>query len=275
MGFAGDTFNTAWYARRLLGPGHRVGFVSAVGRDALSARMLDVIAGTGVETGSIARLPDRTVGAYLIELADGERSFTYWRDTSAARALADDPARLAAALDGAGVVLVSGITLAILPPAGRATLLAALAAARAAGTRIAFDSNIRPRLWPDASTMREAITAVAGVADIALPSFDDEAAAFGDANPAGVARRYAAAGASTVAVKNGAGPVTLLSDGGAPERLAAEPVAPVVDTTAAGDSFNAGFLAALMQGAPPADAARRAMALAARVVQARGALVPV
>ena len=100
MGFAGDTFNTAWYARRSLPEAWRVGYLSAVGRDAVSDRMLAFMTGAGIDTRAVARLPDRTVGLYMIELVKGERSFSYWRGQSAARALAADAARLAAALDG-------------------------------------------------------------------------------------------------------------------------------------------------------------------------------
>src|SRR5690606_9193773 len=137
----------------------------------------------GIEASHVGRDAQREIGLYLIALDHGERSFSYWRESSAARGLADDPAALAAALAGARIALLSGITLAILPEAGRRTLLAALGAARAAGVQVVFDPNPRPPLWPDAAAMRAGLLAGAAVADLVLPSLDDERALFGDATP--------------------------------------------------------------------------------------------
>ena len=273
QGFAGDTFNTAWYARQCLPADWAVDYGTCVGTDAVSDAMVAFIATQGIGTGAIRRVPDRTVGLYLISLKDGERSFSYWRGQSAARVLAEDSAWLAGVMDGRAVIHVSGITLAILPPEGRARLAAALAQARAGGALVAFDTNLRPRLWESPQAMKDGLTLGARVADVVLPSFDEETALFGDATPADTAARYAALGARVVAVKDGAGPLTLWA-GGAAQAVPAVPVAQVVDTTAAGDSFAGAFLAGLATGRPLADAAGAAMAVAARVIQARGALVP-
>lgn len=271
MGFAGDTMNTAWYLRRRLPGSWTVDYLSAVGTDGVSDRMVAFLADAGIGTGHVARRDDRTVGLYLIELADGERSFAYWRGESAARTLARDEPALATALDGAGLAYLSGITLAILPEADRARLLAALAAFRAAGGTVAFDPNLRPRLWPSGDAMCAAVMRAAVVADIVLPSFEDEARWFGDADPAATLARYGDAG--TVVVKDGAGPV-LWRAGAATGCHATRPVADVVDTTAAGDSFNAGYLAALLTGTDMEVAVAAGADLAARVIGGRGALVP-
>ena len=272
MGFAGDTFNTAWYIRRRLPADWAVDYVTAVGTDAASASMLAFMDSARIGTRHVARLPDATVGLYLIDLKDGERSFSYWRGQSAAKRLAEDEARLRAALAGADLAYLSGITLAILPPPDRARLLGALDDLRAQGGRVAFDPNLRPRLWPSRAAMTEAVTEAAGHADIALPSFEDDSAAFGDADPDSCARRYAALGASEVVVKNGAERMVALADG---TRQAHDPVPAreIVDTTAAGDSFNAAYLACRLGGGPVAEAMAAGAALAARVVSGRGALV--
>ena len=272
MGFAGDTFNTCWYARRLAGPELRVGYLTAVGDDEPSQRMEQFMREAGLEPEFTVR-SGGSVGLYMISLKDGERSFSYWRSTSAARTLADDLEGLPDMGDG-DVALVSGITLAILPEAGRTRLLEVLRDARARGVRVAFDPNIRPKLWESAEAMRHWVMAAAGVCDIALPSHEDEATHFGDPDAAATARRYAEAGASLVVVKDGAGPVMLLTPEGQ-DRVTPETVETVVDTTAAGDSFNAGFLVALLEGKPVTEAARAGCALSARVIAARGALVPV
>ena len=270
--FAGDTFNTAWYLARLR-PDWRVDYLSAVGEDGLSRRMLAFMDGAGIGTGGVRTVPGATVGLYMIELRDGERSFTYWRSDSAARRLAEDAGHLARTLEGAALAYLSGITLAILPPEGRRTLLAALAEARRGGTRVAFDPNIRPRLWTDADTMTGTIMEAAAQADIVLPSFEDDAAAFGDGEAEATLARYLAAGASEVVVKDGPNHVVASIAG---ERFEAmPPQARAVDTTAAGDSFNAGYLAARLAGQAPGDCLAEAAALAARVIGGRGALVPV
>jgi 2-dehydro-3-deoxygluconokinase len=272
LGFAGDTFNTAWYIRRALGSDWRVDYVTALGQDALSDQMVAFIGKAGIGTGFIQRLPDRTPGLYMINLTGAERSFSYWRDQSAALLLARDHGALQQALAGARLIYLSGITLAILEEPDRATLFYALDLARKSGSQIAFDSNLRPRLWTDKSTMCDAVMRCAAVADIAMPSFEDEATAFGDTDPGATAARYAGAGVPLVVVKNGAGPVLARTIQGTityvPPRISA-----AVDTTAAGDSFNAGFLAAHLGGMPLEQALASGSRVSGRVIGVRGALV--
>ncbi len=272
LGFAGDTLNTAWYARALLPAGWSVEYFTRLGGDPFSGRMLDFLADNGIGTEGIVRDPDRSVGLYAIELHDGERSFAYWRGQSAARHLADDRAALGAVIAGADAVYFSGITLAILAPAARAHLLSAVGAARAAGRLTVFDPNIRTRLWQDAAEMRAALTAAAAVSCIVLPSFDDEAAAFGDTGPDACAARWIAAGAAEVVVKNGGGPMTVATPSSR-EVIAVERARPV-DSTGAGDSFNGAFLAARLTGADPVAAARAGHAMSLRVIAQPGALIP-
>ncbi|WP_265501901.1 sugar kinase [Paracoccus beibuensis] len=273
LGVAGDTLNTAWYLRRLLGPDWQVAYLTRIGIGEFSQQMLDFLVAEGIDTADVRREPDREIGLYAISLRDGERSFAYWRDTSAARRLADDPAVLSGALDGCRLAYLSGITLAILPPEGRANLLAALRGAKAAGTTIVFDPNLRPRLWPDAATMCAAVQAAAGEADLVLPSFDDEAAFFGDTDPAATVARYLAAGAGQVVVKNGGGAMAFGGFEGNGEVADLAPETPL-DTTAAGDSFNAGYLAAWLSGTDCATAIVAGHALSRQVIRHRGALVP-
>ncbi len=271
-GFAGDTLNTAWYARALLPADWTVDYLTAIGNDPLSERMLRFIADAGIGTGAIRRHPSRVPGLYMIELQDGERSFTYWRDNSAARTLADDPAWLKGALADADVIYVSGITIGILDDAGRANLWTALSGARAKGRQVVFDPNLRPRLWPDGDAMCRATTETARLADIVLPSHDDEAQWFGDASVEATAERYLALGASEVLVKNG-GAEMVLAEGGTIRRLPAMERVKPVDTTGAGDSFNGGYLAARLTGAPAEQAVRRGHEIAMQVVGHPGALM--
>ena len=273
MGFAGDTLNTAWYLRRLLSTDWQIDYMTAVGTDAISGRMLDFLEGEGIGTGHIKRIDDKTIGLYYIQLKDGERSFAYWRSDSAARRMADDPAALEVALSGASLAYVSGISFAILPEAGRKVLLEALIKFRQAGGMVVFDPNLRPRLWENAEIMRHWITKAAGVSNLCLPSYEDEATWFGDSGPVETARRYQLAGAVQVVVKNGADAVMVSSAAGL-ESVAIEAASHVVDTTAAGDSFNAGYLAAHLSRHTHREAVQAGARLARHVISKRGALVP-
>lgn len=273
MGFAGDTLNTAWYLRRLLDAHWQIDYVTAIGSDGLSDRLIDFLDQEEIGTEYVQRLTDKTIGLYYITLKDGERSFTYWRNDSAARRLASDPARLEAALDGADIAYFSGITLAILPPADRLTLIETLSRFAGRGGRVVFDPNLRLRLWDNVETMRGWINRAIAISDLSLPSFDDEAAHYGDRNPEATAGRFRDTGAQRVIVKNGAGEITILDRDGSLEKLAVPPAPAIVDTTAAGDSFNAGFLAAELTGATIQQSVTAGALLAGRVIGERGALV--
>ncbi|MEF3048971.1 sugar kinase [Pseudotabrizicola sp. L79] len=273
LGFAGDTFNTAWYLARIR-PASSVSFLSAVGDDAISGQLRSAIVAGGIDDGQIRTLSGLTVGLYLISLKDGERSFSYWRGQSAARRLADDPSFLEQALKDADLIYFSGITLAILAPDARMRLMDAVRTARTAGKTIAFDPNLRPRLWSDTTEMTQTIMQAAAVSDIALPSFEDEAHWFGDTDPKATADRYAAQGVCTIIVKNGAEAV-YYSHGTESGLVPVPPLTAIVDTTAAGDSFNAAALAGLHEGKHITDCIAAACRLAGLVVQGRGALVPV
>lgn len=268
--FAGDSFNTLWYLRQIA-PDWQAGYVSRVGTDQMSRDMLGMFGRAGVDSDYVATDTARTVGLYIISLKDGERSFSYWRGQSAARHLADDPSWLAAALGDMDVVFFSGITLAILSPDARGTLLRTLAEARAGGATIVFDPNLRPRLWEDADTMRNGIMRGAGVSDIVLPSFDEEAEHFGDVDAAATCVRYLAQSASSVIVKNADGPVSY-HHCGAVGSVTPDAVPELVDTTSAGDGFNAGLLAGLGRFNGIEEAIAMGARLAGQVIGQKGAL---
>ena len=271
-GFAGDTFNTAWYAHACLPSDWSVDYFTAVGDDPMSEEMLAFMADAGIGTSYVRRIRGRTPGLYLINLKDGERTFSYWRDSSAARQLAVDADRLREAIEASDVIYFSGITLAILSHDGVETLLSELRRARAIGKLVVFDPNLRPRLWQSLDTMHATISEGARASTLVMPSFDDEAAHFGDPSISATIRRYRQLGAAMVVVKDGPNGVTIGTAAG--ETLVdAEAVQTVVDTTSAGDSFNGGFLAEYLQSKDPMAAARFAVKIAARVISEHGALV--
>jgi 2-dehydro-3-deoxygluconokinase len=275
--FGGDTLNTAVYMARLLDPAiANVAYVTGVGTDGMSAEMTAAWAREGIATGCVQRLPDRLPGIYLIETdPDGERRFHYWRRDSAARHWLEAPeaGKVLVELAGARMVYLSGISLAILAPADRELLIAALAQCRAAGGSVVFDNNYRPRLWESVEVARTVYGRVLAHADIALLTLDDEVALYGPLDPRAVIERTRALGVREVVVKCGAAPC-VIGTGQDIVEVAPEPVADVVDTTAAGDSFGAAYMAARLAGHDPAAAARAGHRLAGAVIRRRGAIIP-
>jgi 2-dehydro-3-deoxygluconokinase len=273
MGFAGDTLNTAWYARARLPQGWQVEYITALGDDLYSAEMRAFLDRADIGTGHIQTIPGRRPGLYMIHQAGGDRQFTYWRGQSAARAMADDKDALAAGLLGADLVYFSGISIAILAPRARGRLMRAVVRAREAGADVAFDPNERPALWTSPAIMASGLMAAASIADIVLPTFPDEAPVFGDTSPEATAERYLSNGAREVVVKNGAEAALVATRAGLRARVAPSPGATVVDATGAGDSFNGAYLAARAAGADPVEAARAAHGVARIVIGHKGALV--
>ncbi len=269
-GFAGDTFNTAWHMAQWLGPLAKVGMVTRLGQDSVSDAFAREMAEDGLVLSGVSRDSRREMGLYLITLNGVERSFHYWRETSAARNLADDALALASALKGVGLVHLSGITLAILSDTARGNLFHALGEFRSGGGIVAFDPNIRMRLWQSPAEMQQTVTQMLTLTDIALPSLDDEMSHFGDNDAACTIRRMAAAGVAEVIVKNGPGPVHFLHDGQVGE-LATPQASDIRDTTGAGDAFNAGYLAGRVLGADVGRSINAGQRLAATVLSHFGA----
>ncbi|MFW2589765.1 sugar kinase [Sagittula sp. SSi028] len=268
QGFAGDTFNTVWYLAGLR-PDVGCSYLTCVGTDALSDRFMTELAARGIDQRAVHRRADRTMGLYMISLQDGERSFSYWRENSAARMLAENAGRLRSAMAPADMVYFSGITLAILGPRSRLRLLDALSEARGRGVRVAFDPNLRPGLWENPEAMRHWVMLGAEASDIVLPSFQDEQVHFGDTDPQATLARYGSV--QGVVVKNGGGAIHYRWD--EQTGCVTPPQVNIIDTTAAGDSFNAGLFACLDKHMSMEDRLLQASAVAGQVIQSRGALV--
>lgn len=274
LSFGGDTFNTAVYLARA---GIEASYATALGDDPYSGALLALAAAENVNTDFVTRVPGRMPGLYLIETDDkGERKFFYWRDTSPARELfeLENWALLAEALLSARLVYFSGITLSLYSNTGIGRFLAALELARKQGVTVAFDGNFRPRGWKgDVARARTVFAEALKRVDIALPTFEDEAMLWGDANPEATVARLQAFGIGEIAVKNGQDNA-LVADKNGREFVPVGEVVKPVDTTAAGDSFNAAYLAARLKGEGPVAAVNAAHGLAAQVIQHRGAIMP-
>jgi len=270
-GFGGDTLNTAVYLARL---GVTVDYITALGDDPMSEEMVAGWQAEGVGTASVARLAGKLPGLYMISTdGKGERRFFHWRESAAARSLLDLPETesLLQSLASYDLVYLSAITLSIFAESGRGRLLAALRQARARGARIAFDTNFRARGWPDLDIARRVFREAFAASDIVLASTEDLVPLYAGESVEGLLAKIPG---GEVVLKL-AEPASLVSINGITTRIEAEPVpAPVVDTTAAGDSFAAAYLASRLTGAGPVEAARAGHRLAGVVVCHPGAIIP-
>ncbi|MDX3772965.1 sugar kinase [Chromatiaceae bacterium AAb-1] len=273
--FAGDVFNTAVYLKRTCETPVEVQFFTTVGTDLISDKLVRAAEQEKISTGLIFRTKIARPGLYMINTdAFGERSFVYWRDSSAAKQVMQSFARQGdySSLAGADMFYFSGITLAILSDEDRRQLFALVQKLKQDGSRIVFDPNYRPALWADADSARAAFTAAYKLADIALPGLDDHKVLFAASSTEQVVAQLQELGVPEIIVKDGKNGITGYAEQQAFSALA-HPVKTVVDTTAAGDSFNGGYLAARLGGIAPKHAVKFAARLAGFVVEHTGAIV--
>ena len=274
VAWGGDVVNTAVYLAR---QGATPELMTAMGVDAESTRIMAAWAAEGIAVGHVLRDPARTVGRYRITLDDaGQRTFAYDRARSAARAFFDhsEATRTFAWAAGADVLYLTGITLSIFGRDGRERIGALARRVRGRGGQVVFDPNYRPLSWTSAEAAWAAMSALGPAISLAMPSIEDQAALTGAATPEAAAAAWRELGADEVVVKLGSDGA-YASSAAASELVAAATPAQIVDTTAAGDAFNAGYIAArLVEGASMREAAERGAALAAEVIGWPGAIAP-
>ena len=274
MGCAGDTFNVAIYLARA---GVGAAFATALGDDPYSEAILALADAEGVSRELVLRVRGRLPALSVVDLdAAGARHRHEWRGEGPARELFELPdwGRLAAGLSKAKLVYFSGITLSLYSNTGIGRLLAVIEAIRAQGVKIAFDENFRPHGWRgDLPRARTVFMETLKRIDIALPAYDDEAVLWGDPSPQATVERLQAFGIGEIVVKNGPNSALVVA-GNASEFVPVPEVVVPIDSTAAGDSFNAAYIAARVLGRRPSEAAADAHRLAAQVIRHRGALMP-
>ena len=271
---AGDTFNVAVYLARA---GIDSAFATALGDDPYSEAILALAAAEGVASDLALRVRGRLPGLVVVDGDPaGKRNHYDWRGESPARELFELPdwSRVADGLMKAKLVYFSGITLSLYSNNGLGRFLAVIEVARQQGVKVAFDGNFRPRGWRgDLPRTRTVFMEALKRVDMALPAYDDEAVLWGDPSPEATVERLQAFGIGEIVVKNGPNSA-LVAAGDKSEFIPVPEVVVPVDPTAAGDGFNAAYIAARMTGKGPAEAAAAAHRLAAQVIRHRGALMP-
>lgn len=267
QGFGGDSSNFAIAAAR---QGARTGYLSAVGDDPYGRLLRELWTREGVDHHGVKTDTAAFTAIYFVTHGERGHDFHFFRAGSAASRMtpADLPhARIAAAK----VLHLSGISMAI-STAACDTGYAAIEAARAAGVRVSFDTNLRLKLW-SIDRARAVMTDVLRRCDIALPSYDDIAAITGLREPEALVDHCLQLGAGIVALKLGADGA-IVASASERHRIAPFPCTPV-DATGAGDTFGGAFVARLVAGDGLRDAGRYAAAAAALSTEGYGAVAPI
>ncbi len=273
LSYGGDTLNTAVYLARL---GVQADYVTALVDDSMSDWMVDQWRAEGVGCDLITRCANSVPGLYMIQTDEqGERSFLYWRDSAPAKRLFDDEAQARQLFDHLSQypwLYLSGITLSLYSDCALLRFMDLLARYCEQGGKVAFDGNYRPRLWQREVAAKEAFEALYRLSTIALPTLEDELLLFGDRNGEDVIRRLQSWGVAEIGLKMGGEGCLVVDDAGS--QLVPARQVTVIDTTAAGDSFNAAYIAARLEGLAPRQAAEAGHDLASVVIQHRGAVIP-
>lgn len=273
LSFAGDTYNTTIYMARL---GLSTHYVTMLGDDSYSKKILKILSDEHIGTQWIQTKAQRNPGLYMIRnQEDGEREFSYWRNAAPARELFSESSSVdiaVAQFSHLDCIYISGITLAIIGEQGRKHALSALRQLQEKGVKIAFDSNYRLRLWASQEEAQQATTDMMAIADIAMLTLDDESLLWGDDTLDGCVNRYPAIAARELILKCGARDIVIVSNNEL-TRVPVPFVTDIVDTTGAGDTFNAGYLAARLQGKTPEQSAEQGIKAAGIIIQHRGAIM--
>ncbi|MDN3702378.1 sugar kinase [Vibrio artabrorum] len=274
--FGGDTLNTALYLSRLTHTNIVTSYVTGLGKDPFSQAMLEAWNKEAINTSHVHISDKKLPGLYSISTSDdGERSFQYWRSDAAARywLLEQSEAAVIDTLSQYDLIYLSGVSLAILPEEALTKLVTVLTTCKAQGCQIAFDNNYRPALWKTPQQAQQAYQAILKLTDIAFLTYDDEEMLYGDKNEEQAIARTQAFGVNEIIIKRGGEACFVITQD---ERIEVAPqkVDNIVDTTAAGDSFSAGYLAKRLSGGSLLESAQMGHKLAGTVICFRGAIIP-
>lgn len=272
LSYAGDVLNTAVHLARL---GFTSSFITAIGVDPYSNMMIKSWAERGIDTSHVLRHPERIPGLYAVQRSpNGDRDFHYWRDQSAARAICSIPGweRCAEYACGASVFYFTGISLAILTAESRYQILAIAETVGKRGGFVIFDPNFRRKLWPDIEDARSWMERAARYANMVVPTDADDHELWSDATHSNSTKKWFEYGAQHVVLKCGEKGASWETPGGYFITSPAGHPRCIVDTTGAGDAFNAGLIAGLLENRTPQETLCYANQVAAETLSYHGAL---
>ena len=273
LGFAGDSFNTAIYLARL---GTAASYITRLGDDNYSDDIVSFLINEGIGTELIDQVAAERPGLYLINNFDnGEREFHYWRGQAAVKKLfsnAESQKHLFHSLQKFGYIYLTGITLAVIQPEARLALFKFLNQFKQQGGKIIYDSNYRPLLWKDLEETQTTAREILSLCDIAILTLEDEQLIWGENEIKDYLNFYRTFNISEVIIKRGAKP-TLALTSDINFEVEVPKVDNVTDTTAAGDSFNAGYLNARLAGDDIETSIIKGNHCASIVIQHKGAII--
>ncbi|OWY35836.1 sugar kinase [Herbaspirillum aquaticum] len=267
QGFGGDTSNFAIAAAR---QGAVSGYISAVGDDHFGQDLLALWRREQVDVQHVAVQANGSTGLYFVTHDEQGHHFHYRRAGSAASRYGVNDLPLQA-IAAAGALHLSGISLAISESACDAGL-AAMAHARAAGVTTSLDTNLRLRLWP-LERARAKMAEAFRLCDVCLPSWEDVSMLTGLNDRDAIVDHLLDYGVKLVAFKLGHEGCYVAT----PEqrRMVAPYPVQALDATGAGDCFGGAFMAELIAGRDPFQAARYANVAAALSTTGYGAVEPI
>ncbi|CAB9493678.1 sugar kinase [Alteromonas macleodii] len=273
LGFAGDTLNALIYAKRW-DSSLKCAFYSAIGVDNFSNKVLSFFERHEIDAEYVARSRNRNIGLYSIVIdREGERSFDYWREQSAARSMMSLHQARNTVIKDVDIIFFSGIALSIMSENDKQNLIELVSACKSGGVKIAFDPNYRPAMWSGHDHAKLWFDKAYQLSDIALPGLDDHRAVYGHENVNDIVDHLNSLGCREFVVKAGKQGMLAYVDGVC---VCQQPFKPEkqTDTTAAGDSFAGVYLAARLNDKDVATSVAAADAMARQVVQYHGAIVP-
>ncbi|WP_111979282.1 sugar kinase [Algibacillus agarilyticus] len=274
--YAGDTYNSAIYAKRI-SPEIDVSYFSGVGEDNFSQEMIEQCKLEAIDTQFVFASKTAQIGIYAISIDEtGERSFSYWRKGSAATqmmTLLDESVTNYDELPKLDIAYFSGISLAILSDEERHKLIKLLTHLKANGTRIAYDPNYRPRMWKDKAEAIYWLEESYKISDLVFPGLEDHEDMLGHTTPEEITEYLQQFSTSEQVIKCGSQGVYGYQNHQQVFHLPFTPAPVQVDSTAAGDSFAGGYLAGRLSNKSIADSIVQAATVASFVVQHPGAIV--
>lgn len=250
--------------------GAEVSLFTRLGKDVFSDEIRQVLAEEGVDFRAVRTANTAQAGVYFVSVGEsGQREFVYYRSGSAASLMGPEDIR-PNLLNGVQTLYSSGVTLA-LSPSARKTVLHLFQEARKKGITTVFDPNFRRALWDNTDAALDAWNDILPYVDVLLPTVpDDTMPVMGLDHPERVIEYFWLKGVPLVVVKAG----NLGAYIGYKKQIERLPALEVkaLDTTGAGDAFNAGFMVALNQRHPLLDCVRLGNVVAGLKIQRKGAI---